>query len=588
MTLRLHTTGRVCIKPLSDVAVRFQRCEIQSTSFPTPDSSASVTTRLLIDPSVGTRLAKRNTSMDSKPTADSAMAVDPRHLPNPPRLGHEQTVAPSFGSRRAGPARAECPISKASARRRASFSASSYSVAAMICLGLLSLLLGCSGGGSDSVSSSGSGDSALRPLPPPTATRSRLDAQPSRTPPAGECCVPVGFDDDDPESERDRNGILVALFFVDSDGDGESDGHEIVRGSDPTDPTDGDADGDGLENRVDPDVDGDGVPNGADGDIDGDGVDNAEDHDADGDGVANDADDDADGDGIANNDGDDDGEPDDEEDCDCKHGECHPVTGKCICEPGWEGESCETFHCKDVNNCNNGRCIGPNTCGCNPGWESRAGSACAAFHCRDLARCNDNGECVGPNSCSCDDDWKGTPDCRQRTCVLVPSLCDDGNPCTIDDCDAATGCSHEPMICSLFESCVAGDCVPSCNTTRECEEGQACRQGGCVNGCEGDTDCLDGDSCTIDECDTRQSCQHEPVPCSILEECVRGACVVGCATGSDCEEGEACFENGCFAECESDSDCDADAGETCDPDEAVCLPNGEGEEKPSASEAAAS
>ena len=52
------------------------------------------------------------------------------------------------------------------------------------------------------------------------------------------------------------------------------------------------------------------------------------------------------------------------------------------------------------------------------------------------------------------------------TCAHVPVSCDDGNPCTLDSCDAVTGCTH-----ALGPNC-----------------------------CTEDSDCADGTTCTTDSC----------------------------------------------------------------------------------------
>ena len=449
---------------------------------------------------------------------------------------------------------------------------------AALCLCLLGLLAACGGSGGGSRVEDSNHFPVPNATPPPAPT-------PTPQPPgscaglwttatvcSNACCVPIGFEDDDPSNDPDVNDIIAALFKIDSDGDGESDGSELMRGSDPHDPTDGDADGDGIENRLDPDVDGDGIPNGEDDDIDGDGILNGDDDDMDGDGLDNADDPDDDGDGI-DDDADEDDDADGEDDCECEHGVCSEFKGLCYCEAGWKGEDCDEFTCRDVGNCNHGTCIGPNACRCAVGWESQGGTPCNTYHCRGVANCNGHGACVGPNTCRCDDDWKGTPDCRQQTCVRVPSVCDDGNPCTIDECDATDGCSHEPVVCSLFETCVSGNCVPSCDNTHDCDPGQACQKGGCVDDCESDTDCRDGDPCTLDECDTNAECTNEALVCPIFEACVRGACVSECTeatAGSDCDQDESCVDGGCFGNCNSDSDCED--GQTCDADEQACLP----------------
>lgn len=102
-----------------------------------------------------------------------------------------------------------------------------------------------------------------------------------------------------PGRSYDDRDALLALWPMDSDGDGRSDFDEVVSGSDPHDPTDGpDIDGDGIPNEEDDDVDGDGIPNAYDDDIDGDGIPNPVDLDRDGDGLLDLLDTDDDGDDV--------------------------------------------------------------------------------------------------------------------------------------------------------------------------------------------------------------------------------------------------------------------------------------------------
>ena len=75
--------------------------------------------------------------------------------------------------------------------------------------------------------------------------------------------------------------------------------------------------------------------------------------------------------------------------------------------------------------------------------------------------------------------------------------CEDGNACTVDSCDSATGCSNEPVQCSPGEACVNGACeTVVCNNNGDCEAEEDC--GNCPN------DCIsggDGPSCGNGVCE---------------------------------------------------------------------------------------
>jgi hypothetical protein len=81
-----------------------------------------------------------------------------------------------------------------------------------------------------------------------------------------------------------------------------------------------------------------------------------------------------------------------------------------------------------------------------------------------------------------------------------PPTCDDGSPCTVDECDTALQtCNHTPILdgtpcgCGNVGQCFAGTCI----------DGQGV--------CNSNAQCNDGFVCTFDRCDGCQ-CVTEPIP----------------------------------------------------------------------------
>jgi len=101
-------------------------------------------------------------------------------------------------------------------------------------------------------------------------------------------------------------------------------------------------------------------------------------------------------------------------------------------------------------------------------------------------------------------------------CATVAD-CNDGNPCTVDACDAATG------VCSYTN-------VPdatSCADGTVCNGNEVCTVGVCQIGTP--LICVDGNECTTDSCDSALGCQFSPVadgtPCnSGMGTCTLGVC----------------------------------------------------------------
>jgi len=173
-------------------------------------------------------------------------------------------------------------------------------------------------------------------------------------------------------------------------------------------------------------------------------------------------------------------------------------------------------HCVFVTNtrpCNdNNACTLFDTC---------SGGSCRSFtslDCNDGNVCTDDicnpaSGCVNPNNVAACDDSNActTPDtCSAGACVggAAPS-CDDENVCTNDSCNPASGCVNIPTTgscndgnaCTITDFCLSGDCV---GAVLDCNDGNVCTDDFCdpASGCVNPNNaavCDDGELCTIDE-----------------------------------------------------------------------------------------
>ncbi len=201
--------------------------------------------------------------------------------------------------------------------------------------------------------------------------------------------------------------------------------------------------------------------------------------------------------------------------------------------------------CSDANACNGSEiCNGAG--GCAPGTPPAVddGNPCTADSCDPVTGVAHNPVPTG-TACADADLCNGTELCNGvGVCVAgAPSAIDDGNPCTADSCDPATGVAHVPL--PAGSSC-SDDTV--CNGAEVCSASAACQPGTPL-----DPD--DDNPCTIDACDPVAGVQHQPTP---------GA---SCADGDVCNGAEVCSSAGtCAAGTPLDPDdqnpCTADS---CDP-----------------------
>lgn len=167
------------------------------------------------------------------------------------------------------------------------------------------------------------------------------------------------------------------------------------------------------------------------------------------------------------------------------------------------------------------------------------GNACSVDTCNPATGCI-HADSTGP---ACDDgDACSTGDaCQAGKCVGQPVSCDDGKPCTSDSCETAAGCVY-----------VAESVGAPCDDGNPCSTNDNCLTGSCV----GDVlkACDDGKTCTIDKCDPGAgNCLHLPLeegPCDDGDPCTAGdACSAGnCKPGKNaCDDGNPCTADVCGA-----------------------------------------
>jgi hypothetical protein len=223
--------------------------------------------------------------------------------------------------------------------------------------------------------------------------------------------------------------------------------------------------------------------------------------------------------------------------------------------------------------------------------------------CRAAGTCNPtSGVCTNPpvaNGRICSDDNLCTQadTCQDGFCTGgTPLTCDDGNVCTADSCDPASGCQTTLVVngapcddgapCDGHRTCQAGLCTCSdgdepCGNgivagAEQCEAGPCCNPSSCTFKAAGTPCPDDGSVCTDDVCDgTRAACAHphNTAACNDGNACTRtDACRSGVCVGGNlvpCPAPDVCHEPG---------DCDPLTGLCINlgkPDDTVCN-NGNG------------
>ncbi|MBM4371882.1 MAG: hypothetical protein FJ098_09520 [Deltaproteobacteria bacterium] len=229
------------------------------------------------------------------------------------------------------------------------------------------------------------------------------------------------------------------------------------------------------------------------------------------------------------------------------------VGGSCVlvAEP-------ETAPCDDGNACTGrDRCLA-GLCTGDPLSCPPAPEPCTGVECRPEVGC----EPYPLTGALCDDGDPCTVQdaCAGGLCTGLPAACDDGNPCTLDGCEPGSGeCLHDPAngpcddhdACTGGDECLAGTCTGdpvACGDEDPCTAESCEPATGCVVTLINGAPCDDGDACTANDHCVAGVCGGSSVPCDDGNPCTDDGCSPesGCrflaGTGAACDDGNSCTE----------------------------------------------
>ena len=271
----------------------------------------------------------------------------------------------------------------------------------------------------------------------------------------------------------------------------------------------------------------------------------------------------------------------------CSKTACDPADGQCKLMKQPLGTLCgESAICSGAQVCDEkGACV--------PGVASDCDDldACTKDACDLKKGCTfaalDSGPCDDGDICSASDG------CSKGKCVGTTKDCSDSSPCTDDACDPKTGCVHLPSAatscddgdaCSLGDFCLQGLCL-SGSKSPVCDDGNPCTQDacdakqGCVSTAKKGGSCDDGDGCTKADACSAGACKGVQLSCDDGSGCTVDSCDKDegckhaaqkgkpCDDGNACTVGDACISSGLCASgqakvCDDANPCTVDL---CDP-----------------------
>ncbi len=181
----------------------------------------------------------------------------------------------------------------------------------------------------------------------------------------------------------------------------------------------------------------------------------------------------------------------------CCESACDGICRSCSV-PGSEGlclPAPDGTPCSDGNACNGQEVCLMQECVSGEPLQCDDGNPCTDDACDPSSGCvytpvDDGTPCADGDVCN------GEETCRQGVCTVGQPLdCDDGNPCSLDECDPQAGCKHTPL--EDGTDCSGGVCGQA-----------ACTGGMCM---PQDGSCDDENPCTEDFCNPADGCRHTPL-----------------------------------------------------------------------------
>ena len=177
--------------------------------------------------------------------------------------------------------------------------------------------------------------------------------------------------------------------------------------------------------------------------------------------------------------------------------------------------------CDDGNLCTNDLCSPKDGCfhvnnsaPCDDGDECTFPDKCKGGQCDGSPKgCSDNDPCTVDDTCDGADG---------NSCVGTPMLCSDDNLCTADSClegacvstpSDGLGCTDGDL-CTMLDTCIDGLCKGT--VVMDCDDGMPCTSDDCSGGVcvSSPVLCDDGRTCTVDSCGENGICDHVYDPTS--------------------------------------------------------------------------